>query len=68
MKNDIEEFVKGCTSCQENKINTHHQKPHLYPITTNPDMEPFEVRQKKPGTHTPYVSPNPRLGVDESWG
>ena len=26
------------------------------------------VRQKKPGTHTPYVSPNPRLGVDESWG
>src|SRR6266702_2660852 len=26
-----------------NKINTHHQKPHLYPITTDPDAQPFEV-------------------------
>jgi len=43
MKKDVEEYVKGCTSCQENKINTHQQKPHLVPITTNTDAEPFEV-------------------------
>jgi|SRR6266571_2989304 len=38
MKSDVEEFVKGCASCQEKKINTHCQKPHLYPITTNPNV------------------------------
>ena len=36
MKKDVEEYVKGCATCQANKINTHHQKPHLYPITTDP--------------------------------
>src|SRR6266571_7911276 len=43
MKKDIEEYVKGCTSCQENKINTHCQKPHLFLITTNVEAEPFKV-------------------------
>src|SRR6266571_5144176 len=43
MKKDIEEYVKGCALCQANKINTHHQKPHLVPITTNTEAEPFEV-------------------------
>jgi len=43
MKKDIEEYVKGCALCQANKINTHQQKPHLFPITTNTDAEPFEV-------------------------
>ena len=43
MKKDVEEYVKGCTSCQENKINTHQIKPHLSPITTNTNAEPFEV-------------------------
>jgi len=23
MKKDVEEYIKGCTLCQENKINTH---------------------------------------------
>ncbi len=41
MKKDVEEYIKGCTSCQENKINTHCLQPHLVPITTN--AEPFEV-------------------------
>ncbi len=40
---EVEEYVKGCASCQENKINTHWQKPHLVPITTNINAEPFEV-------------------------
>ncbi len=43
MKKDVEEYVKGSALCQANKINTHHQKPHLVPITTNTDAEPFEV-------------------------
>ncbi len=43
MKKDVEEYVKGCALCQANKINTHHQKPRLTPITTNTEAEPFEV-------------------------
>ncbi len=43
LKKDVEEYVKGCATCQANKINTHHQKPHLYPITTDLEAQPFEV-------------------------
>ncbi len=43
LKKDVEEYIKGCAVCQANKINTHHQKPHLYPITTDPEAQPFEV-------------------------
>jgi len=43
LKRDMEEYVKGCAVCQANKINTHHQKPHLYPITTDPEAQPFKV-------------------------
>ncbi len=43
LKKDVEEYVKGCTACQANKINTHHQKPRLFPITTDPEAQPFEV-------------------------
>ncbi len=42
MKKDVEEYVKGCALCQANKINTHHQKPHLIPITTNTEAEPLK--------------------------
>src|SRR6266702_2384037 len=43
MKKDIEEYVKGCAFCQENKINTHQLKLCLVSITTNTEAEPFEV-------------------------
>jgi len=43
MKKDVEEYVKGCASCQANKINTHRQNLHLVPITTNTDAKPFKV-------------------------
>jgi len=43
MKKDVEGYIKGCASCQENKINTHQQKPDLVPITTNAEAEPFKV-------------------------
>ena len=42
-KEDVEEYVKGCATCQANKINTHRQKPRLFPITTDPEVQPFEV-------------------------
>ncbi len=42
-RHDTEEYVKGCAVCQANKINTHHQKLHLFPITTDPEAQPFEV-------------------------
>src|SRR6266571_3057338 len=43
IRKDVEEYVKGCAICQANKINTHHQKPRLFPITTDPEAQPFEV-------------------------
>ncbi len=43
MKKDVEEYIKGCATCQANKINMHHQKPRLYPIATDPEAQPFEV-------------------------
>ncbi len=42
-RHDVEEYVKGCATCQADKINTHHQKPHLFPIMTNPEAQPFEI-------------------------
>ncbi len=43
IKHDVEEYVRGCAICQANKINTHHQKLHLFPIATDPEAQPFEV-------------------------
>jgi len=42
-RQDTKEYVKGCAVCQADKINTHHQKPRLFLITTNPEAQPFEV-------------------------
>ena len=38
----IQEYVKGCTTCQATKAATNRPKPPLFPITTNPDALPFE--------------------------
>ena len=32
MKQDAEQYVKGCVACQANKINTHPLKPAIFPI------------------------------------
>ena len=32
MKQDAEQYVKGCAACQANKINTHPLKPAIFPI------------------------------------
>ena len=43
MKDFITQYVKGCAVCQMNKVNTHPTRPPIYPITTNPDVLPFQV-------------------------
>ena len=32
MKQDAEQYVKGCVACQANNINTHPLKPTIFPI------------------------------------
>ena len=39
----ITQYIKGCTTCQMNKVNTHLTKPLLYLITTAPNVQPFET-------------------------
>src|SRR6266702_1546283 len=43
VRHDTEEYVRGCAICQANKINMHHQKPHLFLVTTDPEAQPFKV-------------------------
>jgi hypothetical protein len=38
----IANYVKGCTTCQQNKIMTHQKKMLLYRITTEQGMLPFK--------------------------
>lgn len=42
MQQWIEDYVKGCTVCQQNKILTHKAKNPLYWIPTTPNAQPFE--------------------------
>ena len=38
----VQEYVKGCATCQTTKATTNRPKPPLFPITTNPNALPFE--------------------------
>jgi hypothetical protein len=38
----IEEYVKGCTPCQQNKNLTHRKNTPLYRISPHPKANPFE--------------------------
>ena len=42
MKQDVEQYVKGCTACQANKANTRPLKPAMIPITPEHTL-PFET-------------------------
>jgi hypothetical protein len=42
MKQWIANYVKGCTTCQQNKIQTHKRKTPLYKITTAKGALPFQ--------------------------
>jgi hypothetical protein len=37
----ITDYVKGCATCQQNKIQTHKKKTPPFGITTMPDTKPF---------------------------
>jgi hypothetical protein len=37
----ITDYIKGCTTCQQNKIQTHKKKAPLFRITTTLNMRPF---------------------------
>jgi hypothetical protein len=42
MKEWIMEYVKGCTTCQQNKILTHWKLAPIYWIPTAENMQPFQ--------------------------
>jgi hypothetical protein len=42
MKQDVEQYVKGCAVCQANKVNTRQLKPSLIPITPEHTL-PFQM-------------------------
>jgi len=43
LQKDVEDFIKGCTQCQVNKINMHAQKAPLFPVTTQAETCPFQT-------------------------
>ena len=43
MAKDIEDYVKGCAQCQQNKVNTQGVKAQYYPITTTAKTLPFQT-------------------------
>jgi len=42
MKDWVANYIKGCATCQQNKILTHRTKVPLYRIGTTPNAHPFE--------------------------
>ena len=40
---DVQEYVKGCAQCQQNKANTHPQKAPLNPNTPTMGALPFQT-------------------------
>jgi hypothetical protein len=43
MRDFITEYIKGCATCQMNKVNTHPIKPPLCPITPVLEARPFQT-------------------------
>jgi Integrase zinc binding domain len=43
MKDFITAYIKGCANCQMSKINTHPDKPTMFPISTIPNALPFQT-------------------------
>ena len=43
MKQDVDDYVKGCTICQSTKPCTNVPKAPLRPITVTPNVAPFKV-------------------------
>jgi len=43
MKIFVTEYIKGCTTCQMTKVNTHPAHPPMFPITPAENAQPFET-------------------------
>ena len=43
MKNFAESYVRGCVTCQQNKLRTTHRKAPLQLITVDPHSGPFQM-------------------------
>src|SRR5882762_4452479 len=43
MIKDVEDYVKGCAQCQQNKVNTQGVKAQYHPITTTAEALPFQT-------------------------
>ena len=43
MRNDVTEYIKGCATCQMTKTNTNPNRPTIFPITPEPNAQPFET-------------------------
>jgi hypothetical protein len=43
MRNFIIQYIKGCATCQMNKVNTNPTKPPIYPITPILNTLPFQT-------------------------
>jgi hypothetical protein len=43
LRQDVLDYVKGCTDCQRNKVNNHPKKAALSPIFAKPEALPFET-------------------------
>ncbi len=42
MKEFATQYIRGCALCQSRKNITTHPKPPQFPITMNPEVQPFE--------------------------
>ncbi len=42
MKQWVADYIKGCSTCQQNKTVTHPRRTPLYHITTKPEVLPFQ--------------------------
>ena len=43
LTSDVQEYIKGCAQCQQNKVNTHPQKAPLSPITPLTEALPLQT-------------------------
>ena len=43
MKHFVMAYVRGCATCQSNKVNTWPNKPPIFPITSECDALPFQT-------------------------
>ena len=43
LKDFTTQYIKGCSTCQMNKVNTNPMKPPIFPISTDKDALPFQT-------------------------